>query len=132
VLTRVGVRVHPRASRERLLWNGEVLSIWITQPPVEGAANAAVVRIVAGWLNVPPSRVRLVGGLRSRRKLVEVDVAPTRLTLARSCSKSVSGGTLAPNRRGLHGPRGRADLIRSVGASRSLPAGPRFGGDGDA
>ena len=76
MLTRIGVLVHPRASRERLVWDGEALSVWITQPPVEGAANAAVVRIVAGWLNVPPSQVRLVGGLRSRRKLVEVDVAP--------------------------------------------------------
>ena len=76
MLTRIGVLVHPRASRERLVWDGEALSVWITQPPVEGAANAAVVRIVAGWLDVPPSRVRLVGGLRSRRKLVEVDVAP--------------------------------------------------------
>jgi uncharacterized protein YggU (UPF0235/DUF167 family) len=70
---RVAVRVHPRASRERIRWDGEELEIWITQPPVDDAANAACVRLVAAWLDVPPSQVRLVGGHRGSRKLVEVD-----------------------------------------------------------
>jgi hypothetical protein len=70
---RVAVVVHPRASREQLRWDGEELRLWITQPPVEGAANAATVRLVAAWLKVPPSRVRLVAGRRATRKLVEIE-----------------------------------------------------------
>ncbi|MGP8160194.1 MAG: DUF167 domain-containing protein [Candidatus Dormibacteria bacterium] len=70
---RIAVVVHPRARREELRWDGRELRLWITQPPVEGAANAATVRLVADWLDVAPSRVRLVAGLRGRSKLVEVE-----------------------------------------------------------
>ncbi|MGA8015970.1 MAG: DUF167 domain-containing protein [Candidatus Dormiibacterota bacterium] len=74
---RIAVVVHPRSSRERLRWDGEELEIWITQPPVDEAANSACVRMVAGWLGVPPSTVRLAAGHRGRRKLVEVEGQPS-------------------------------------------------------
>jgi hypothetical protein len=70
---RVAVVVHPRASREAVRWDGRELRLWITQPPVEGAANAAALRMVADWLDVAPSRVRLVSGRRGAHKLVEVE-----------------------------------------------------------
>jgi len=70
---RIEVVVHPRASRERATWNGAVLELWTTQPPVDDAANAACLRMAAAWLGVPASRVRLASGRRSRRKLIEVD-----------------------------------------------------------
>ncbi len=37
----ITVRVHPRASRAKTSWNGEELEVWVTAPPVDGAANAA-------------------------------------------------------------------------------------------
>jgi len=70
---RIAVVVHARAGREALRWDGRELSLWITQPPVEGAANTAARRLVAGWLDVAPSRVRLVGGRRNAHKLFEVE-----------------------------------------------------------
>jgi uncharacterized protein YggU (UPF0235/DUF167 family) len=70
---RVAVVVHPRASREELRWDGRELLVWTTRPPVQSAANAAVLRLVAGWLRVPPSHVRLVSGGRARHKVVEVE-----------------------------------------------------------
>jgi uncharacterized protein YggU (UPF0235/DUF167 family) len=39
--------------------------------PREGEANAAVVRVVARFLGVPKSSVRLVAGFRSRHKLLD-------------------------------------------------------------
>ncbi len=42
-------------------------------PPERGAANQAVVDLVAGTLGVHPRTVRLVSGLGSRDKIVEVD-----------------------------------------------------------
>lgn len=70
---RLTVVVHPRAARERVEWDGRELRLWTAAPPVEGAANAAVVRAVATWLGIPSTRVRLVSGRRSHRKLVDVD-----------------------------------------------------------
>ncbi len=69
---RLAVMVHPRAGREELTWDGHELRLRITQPPVDGAANAAVIRLVAGWAGVAPSRVRLVAGHRSAHKQVEI------------------------------------------------------------
>jgi len=67
------VRVHPRASRARVAWDGAVLSVWVTAPAVEGAANRAVLGAVAAWLGVRPGAVRLVSGERGRSKVVEVE-----------------------------------------------------------
>jgi uncharacterized protein len=74
---RVEVRVHPRASRARLQWDGRRLELWVTAPAVEGAANRAVLDAVAAWAGVRPSAVRLLSGERGRSKLVEVDGVET-------------------------------------------------------
>jgi len=71
-MLRVTARVHPRASRARLAWDGSVLSLWVTPPAVDGAANRAVVDAVARWLDVPASTVRIAGGERGRTKVVEI------------------------------------------------------------
>ena len=70
---RITVIVHPRSAREKLHWDGQELQLWITPPPVEGAANIAVLRAVASWLKVPPGRVHLVAGQRGRRKLIDIE-----------------------------------------------------------
>jgi uncharacterized protein YggU (UPF0235/DUF167 family) len=49
------------------------LAVRVTAAPVNGAANAALVRLVARALDVPRSRVALVVGASSRRKVLEVD-----------------------------------------------------------
>jgi uncharacterized protein YggU (UPF0235/DUF167 family) len=72
---RVAVRVHPRAARSRVVWDGAVLSLWVTAPAVDGAANRAVLLAVAEWAGVRPAAVRLVAGERSRSKVVEVDAS---------------------------------------------------------
>ena len=67
------VRVQPRASREAL--GGErdgALVVRLTAPPVEGAANTALLRFLARTLGVAPSAVRIVGGAAGRNKVVEV------------------------------------------------------------
>ena len=70
---RVSVRVHPRASRAHVQWDGATLEVWVTAPAVEGAANRAVCEAVAAWLGVRTSAVTLVRGQRSRAKVVEVE-----------------------------------------------------------
>ena len=45
----------------------------VTAPPVDGAANDALIRLVAAELGVSKWRVRLVAGASNRTKLLEVD-----------------------------------------------------------
>lgn len=67
------VRVMPRASRERVLGlHGGALKVALTAPPVEGAANDALVTLIAKALGLPRGAVRIVRGEKSRDKLVEV------------------------------------------------------------
>ncbi len=73
--TRLTVRVHTRAARERRAWDGKVLELWVSRPPVHGAANASIIDMVAHWLDIPRSCVRIVSGHTSRSKLLEVESA---------------------------------------------------------
>jgi uncharacterized protein len=68
------VLVAPRAARERIgPVVGDRLKIAVTAPPVEGAANDAVVAAVARALGVARGRVAIVRGEGSRRKTVRVE-----------------------------------------------------------
>ncbi|MCE5314109.1 MAG: DUF167 domain-containing protein [Armatimonadota bacterium] len=67
------LHVTPRGSKNEITgWRDDVLCVKITAPPVEGAANAAVVKFVADALNVRKSQVELVSGEKSREKSVRV------------------------------------------------------------
>jgi uncharacterized protein len=70
----LSVRLTPRAARERLAAGPDGGYVaHVTAPPVEGAANDALRRLVAKAAGVAPSRVAVVRGQRSRQKVVRVD-----------------------------------------------------------
>ena len=65
----------PRASRDELAGFDAAgrLKVRLTAPPVEGAANRALVKLLAKRLGVSRSAVSVVRGETSRNKLVEID-----------------------------------------------------------
>ena len=78
---RFTVRLTPRGGADRV--DGAVdgvLRVRVAAPAVEGAANLALVRLLADELGVPRSDVRLVAGATGRTKLIAVDgLSPERL-----------------------------------------------------
>jgi len=67
------VRVQPRAARNGLAGQREgALVVRLTAPPVEGAANKALTRLLGRALGVAPSAVRIVSGAGARQKRVSV------------------------------------------------------------
>jgi len=65
------VLVQPRASRSRVVGeHGGYLKVQLAAPPVDGAANAALLELLADLLGVPRRQVSLVSGESSRRKRV--------------------------------------------------------------
>jgi len=72
--TELEVKVVPGASRSGISgWLGAALKVRVAAPAERGKANAALVETLADALGLPPSRVRVVRGAASPRKLVEID-----------------------------------------------------------
>ena len=71
---RLNVRVTPRAARDAVEGFGPdgVLRVRVTAPPADGAANAAVTKLLAAALGLPARDIVLVAGAASRTKLFDV------------------------------------------------------------
>ena len=71
---KLAVRIQPRASKNEILHgeNGE-LKIRLTAPPVEGAANEALVKFLSGIFKLPKSAIAIVSGMKSRSKMVRIE-----------------------------------------------------------
>jgi uncharacterized protein (TIGR00251 family) len=72
--TQLKVLVTPRSSKNRLLgYCGDVLKVSLTAPPVEGAANAALVKFLAPLLGKKPKDLSIGSGQASRHKTIIID-----------------------------------------------------------
>jgi hypothetical protein len=71
---RLSVYIQPRASKTELagMHDGSI-KIRIASPPVDNAANLALIEFVADRLGLAKGRIRLVSGASSRRKVLEID-----------------------------------------------------------
>lgn len=68
------MKVQPRAKETALAEKvGEVYKLRLRAPPVDGKANEACIRFFAGRFGVAASAVRIVRGLSSRMKVVEIE-----------------------------------------------------------
>ena len=73
-MARFTVKVHPRARRSAVTGRlGDAWKLDLTAPPVAGKANEECVRFLAELTGVPRARVRIVTGLTSRTKVVEIE-----------------------------------------------------------
>lgn len=69
----INVRVIPRAGKSGIAGTrGQALLVRLHAPPVDGAANAELVEVIADALSVPKRAVTIVSGDRSRGKRVSV------------------------------------------------------------
>ena len=69
----LAVKLQPRASKNEIIGAlGAELRIKVTAPPVDAAANEALVRLLAEILDCPRSKVELLRGHTSRHKTVKL------------------------------------------------------------
>jgi len=69
----LSLKVQPRASENEISGAvGNELKIRITAPPVDSAANEALLRFLSEKLDCPASAVQLIRGATSRHKIVAI------------------------------------------------------------
>ncbi|MFZ0827312.1 MAG: DUF167 domain-containing protein [Verrucomicrobiia bacterium] len=69
----LSVKLQPRAAANEICAPlGNELKIKVTAPPVDAAANAALLELLAVWLDCARGRVELIRGHKSRHKVVRL------------------------------------------------------------
>jgi uncharacterized protein len=68
----ISVRVVPRSRKNSLEWTEGGLKAHISAPPVDGAANEALLALLAERLDLPRRAIAIVRGARGRQKTVEI------------------------------------------------------------
>jgi hypothetical protein len=79
----LSLHVQPGAKRTEVVGpHGEALKLRLAAPPVDGRANAELLRYLAAAFGVPPRQVTLIRGETSRRKSVRIERPALRPDLA--------------------------------------------------
>jgi uncharacterized protein len=70
----IHVRVRAASSRDELIHLDDgTIVVRVAAPPLDGRANKAVCRLIAKQVGVPPSRVTILRGARSREKTLSIE-----------------------------------------------------------
>ncbi len=72
-MKRLMIKVIPNARVEKIVEEPGRLKIYLRAPAVEGKANEALIEFLAGHFGVKKSGIKIIRGLTSREKLVEID-----------------------------------------------------------
>ena len=69
---KIQVKVKPNSRTEEVSQEADSYIVRVKDPPREGKANLAVIKLLAEHFGVPKSQVRIISGLRSRNKVIEI------------------------------------------------------------
>jgi uncharacterized protein (TIGR00251 family) len=69
---KIQVKVKPNSRTEEVSQEGDSFIVKVKEPPKEGKANQAVIKLLAQHFGVPQSQVRILSGFRSRSKVIEI------------------------------------------------------------
>ncbi len=89
----LSVKLQPRASRNEICAPlGDELKIKVTAPPVDAAANQALIELLAEKLDCPRGKVELIRGQTSRHKTIKLHGFTPEEVIQRICSANSSAG----------------------------------------
>jgi len=71
---KIKVKVKPDSRTEEINQEGDSFVVKVKEPPKEGRANQAVIKLLAQHFGVSQGQVRILSGFKSKNKLIEVVV----------------------------------------------------------
>jgi len=69
---KISIKVTPNSKTEGVTKDGDIFLVRVKEPPKEGKANRAVIKLLADYFEVSPGRVSIIGGYSSRNKTLEI------------------------------------------------------------
>jgi hypothetical protein len=69
---KIQVKVKPNSKTEEVSREGDNFVVKVKEPPREGRANQAVIKLLAEYFGVRQNQVRILSGFRSKSKLIEL------------------------------------------------------------
>ena len=69
---KIQVKVKPNSKTEGLSQEGDSIIVKVKEPPKEGKANQAVIKLLAEHFSISQSQIRILSGFRSRNKVIEI------------------------------------------------------------
>lgn len=71
---RIFIKAKPGSKKEKIEKVDENhFIVAVKEPPVDGKANEAIVRVLSEYFKIPKSQVRIISGQKSRQKIIEID-----------------------------------------------------------
>lgn len=71
---KIFVRAKPRSREERVEKVDDThFTVWVKEAPQQGKANEAVIRALAEYLGIAPSRMNVVRGDTAKQKTIEIE-----------------------------------------------------------
>ena len=67
------VRIKPQSEKNSVEKDGDLFVVRTTSPAHEGKANSAVIKLLAEYFKIAPSRVTLLRGAVMKEKVFEID-----------------------------------------------------------
>jgi len=66
------IKVKPNSRTEEIIKEGDIFVVRVREPPREDKANQAVIKLLAKHFGVPRNQIRILSGLRSKNKMIEL------------------------------------------------------------
>ena len=70
----IQVKAKPASQEEKIIKiSDNEFEVWVKEPPIQGRANRAIIKALAGYFKVPSSSVRIISGYTSRLKVISIE-----------------------------------------------------------
>jgi uncharacterized protein len=70
---RLTLKIIPGAKRNEWKTEGDAIKVYLNAPAVDGKANTALVKFLAGHYGVKIAQIEIIKGLKSRHKVINIE-----------------------------------------------------------
>jgi hypothetical protein len=67
------IKVQPSSSKASITINGGEIKVYVNSPAVDGKANAEAIKLLASFLKVKKSSIKIISGKTGRKKFLEIE-----------------------------------------------------------